>query len=164
MVDGQDKLVGAYPNNVPAQVSWYESYYNAHRTNPSPATITFLTKSYNNGTATVKVKLDLESNIAAGHVLHIILWEDHVSSLGTDWRMVERSLQTKNVTITNANASEEFTADFTLSSTWKLNDLGCTVILQEPTSKVIAQGNATKLDAGNAVTPSSLGKVRALFR
>jgi hypothetical protein len=161
-VDGVIMHRGAYTNNE-QMYNWYMGSFNSRRMVSSPLTITFVHKSYGEGKASVKVKLELEEDLAAGHVCHIVLWENNMSYSGRNYSYVERRLETRNVTITSKSQSEEFSQTFTLDGGWKTADLGVSVFVQDPTGKEIKQGRATMLEAGTSVTPTSLGRVKALF-
>jgi hypothetical protein len=161
-MDGLVQHRGAYTNNE-QMYSWYMGTFNSRTTIPSPLTIDFLHKSYGNNMASVKVKLTLEQSIPAGHVCHIVLWEDNLSYSGRPYRFVERRLATKDVTITGANETQEISTTFALDASWKTTDLGVSVYVQDPNGKEIKQARATKLEAGTSVTPTSLGRVKALF-
>jgi hypothetical protein len=137
--------------------------FNSRRVISSPLTVTFLKNSYGSGKTSVKVKVDLEENIAAGHVCHIVLWETNLSYGGRNYAYVERAQATKNVTVTNKGQSEEFSHEFTLQGTWKVADLGISVLVQNNGTKLVANGRGTKLVSGMAVSPTSLGRVKALF-
>jgi len=163
MFDGADKLVGVYLDDNQMD-QWYRSYYDYHRTIASPLTIAFLSYGYGTDTACVKVRLTLEQDIDSGYACGIVLWEDHVFSLGTDWRFTERAYEPKDVTITKAGETQEFSVSFPLQGNWNTANLGCTVIVQHPGTKVVAQANAIRLVAAVTVTPASLGRVKALYR
>lgn len=162
VMDGYDKLVGAYTNNE-QQYQWYMSYYNVHTNIPSPCTVTFLNAGYGTTTACVKVRLTLEQSLASGHKCHIVLWEKGLTYAGRTYNYVERALATKDVTITNPGQTEDFSNVFTLNAEWVKSNLGVTVIIQNDSTKNIAQGNATMLANAINVAPSSLGRVKAMF-
>lgn len=157
--DGIMSHRGAYPNEQ--NYLWYMSSFNMRRAVKAPLTVTFLQKQYAGGKVMVKVKVDLEEAIAAGHVCHIVLWEDKV---GGHYRFVERAFTTKNVTITGKGQNQEFTHEFTIKSGWKEAELGVSVWVQDPTGKEVKNARAAKLEPGDAVTPTSVGRVKALFR
>lgn len=161
-VDGIIQHRGAYTNNE-QMYQWYMGTFNSRRTVSSPLTVTFLNNSYGSGKTSVKVKVDLDDNIASGHVCHIVLWETNLSYGGRTYAFVERALATKNVTVTNKGQSEEFSHEFTLQGTWKVADLGISVLVQNNSTKAMANGRGTKLVSGMAVAPTSLGRVKALF-
>ncbi len=160
--DGVMSHRGAYTNNE-QMYAWYMSSFNMRRAVKAPLTITYLQKQYAGGKVMVKVKVDLEESIAAGHVCHIVLWETNLSYSGRNFAYVERRATTKDVTVTAANETQEIGTTFTLDGGWKLADLGVSVFVQDPTGKEIKQGRATMLEAGSSVTPTSLGRVKALF-
>jgi hypothetical protein len=161
-VDGTIMHRGAYTNND-QMYNWYMSSFNTRRAVTSPLTIEFLQKSYGNNTAAIKVKLTLEQSIPSGHVCHLVLWEDDMSYGGRTYRFVERRADTKNVTITNANETQEISTVFALDGGWKKADLGVSVFVQDPNGKEIKQGRATMLEVALNVTPTSLGRVKALY-
>lgn len=161
-VDGIIMHRGAYTNNE-QMYNWYMGSFNTRRAVASPLTIEFLQKSCGNYTAVVKVKLTLEQSIPSGHVCHLVLWEDKMSYGGKSFRFVERRADTKNVTITNANETQEISTTFSLDAGWKKADLGVSVFVQDPNGKEIKQGRATMLEAALNVTPTSLGRVKALY-
>ena len=148
---------GAYPEEQNYQ--WYMSSFNVRRTVNAPVAITLLQKQYANGKVMVKVKVDLEENISAGHVCHIILWEDNV---GGHYRFVERAFTTKDLTITSQGQSEEFEHEFTISG-WDEANLGLSVFVQDPVSKEVKNGRAGVLENAYAVEPTSVGRVKALY-
>jgi hypothetical protein len=162
-VDGIIMHRGAYTNNE-QMYAWYMTSFNARRAAKAPLTVTFLQKQYANGKVMVKVKVDLEEAIAAGHVCHIVLWEDNMEYGGRKFRFVERAFTTKNVTITGQGQNEEFTHEFTIQSGWNEANLGISVFVQDPTGKEVKNGRATTLESAYAVTPASVGRVKALFR
>ena len=161
-VDGIIQHRGAYTNNE-QMYNWYMGTFNTRTVIPSPLTIDFIHKSYGNNMASVKVNLKLEQSISAGHVCHIVLWENNLSYSGRNYAYVERRATTKDVTITGANETQEISTTFTLDGGWNTANLGVSVYVQDPTGKEIKQGRATKLEAGTSVAPSSLGRVKALF-
>lgn len=161
-IDGIVMHRGAYTNNE-QMYNWYKGTFDARRLVASPLTIDFVHKSYGTTMASVKVKLTLEQSISAGHVCHIVLWENNLSYSGRNYAYVERRATTKDVTITAANESQEIGTTFTLDGGWKLADLGVSVFVQDPSGKEVKQGRATLLEAGTSVTPTSLGRVKALF-
>ncbi len=154
---------GAYPTNE-QQYLWFMSGFNMRRAVKSPLTVTYLQKQYGGGKVMVKVKVDLEEAIAAGHVCHIVLWEDNMSYGGRNYRFVERAFTTKNVTITGQGQNEEFTHEFTIQAGWNEANLGVSVWVQDPVGKEIKNARATTLESAHAVDPTSVGRVKALFR
>jgi hypothetical protein len=161
--DGIIQHLGAYTNNE-QMYQWYIGTFNSRRTVSSPLAVTILKNSYGNGKASVKVKIDLDDNVASGHLCHIVLWETNLNYGGRNYAFVERALATKNVTVTNKGQSEEFSHEFTLQGSWKVADLGVSVLVQNNSTKLMANGYGTKLVAGMAVAPTSLGRVKALYR
>lgn len=128
----------------------------------SPCTITFLSNSYANNKASVSIKVKLEEALAAGNVVHVVLWEDKVS---VTHRFVERRMATPTpLTITAPNAEQIIKVEFALDPSWAADNLGVTVMVQNESAKTMHQARATKLIEGNAVTPASLGKVKALYQ
>ena len=158
--DGVLLHYGAYTNNE-QMYAWYMGSFNTRRAVKAPLTITFLQKQYAPGKVMVKVKVDLEEAITAGHVCHIVLWEDNV---GGHYRFVERAFTTKNVTITGQGQNEEFAHEFTIQAGWNEANLGISVFVQDPTGKEIKNGRAGLLESAYAVEPTSVGRVKALYR
>lgn len=162
-IDGIVMHRGAYTNEE-QMYTWYMGTFNSRRVMSSPLTITFLQKQYAGGKVMVKVKVDLEQGISAGHVCHIVLWEDNMDYGGRKYRFVERGFATKDVTITGQGQNQEFTHEFAIQSGWKEADLGLSVFVQDPTGKEIKNGRGGKLESAYAVAPTSLGRVKALYR
>lgn len=159
--DGVITVVGGSSNTY----NDYKSMYDYRRMFPSPLTITFLSRSYSENKACVSVKVKLEENLAAGNVCHIVLWEDKVPYGGRDYRFVERAQAPyEAITITNAGQEQIIKREFTLNAGWNKANLGVTAFVQNLTAKDIKNGRAAKLVAGNAVEPSSLGRVKAMFQ
>jgi hypothetical protein len=156
--DGIMSHRGAYPNEQ--NYLWYMSSFNIRRAVKAPLTVTYLQKQYATGKVMVKVKVDLEETITAGHVCHIVLWEDKV---GGHYRFVERAFTTKNVTITGQGQNEEFTHEFTIQAGWNEANLGVSVWVQDPTGKEVKNARAATLESAYAVAPTSVGRVKALF-
>jgi hypothetical protein len=156
--DGVISHRGAPPNEECYQL--YMASFNSRRGNPSPLTIDFIHRSYGENKASVKVKLTLEQSIPEGHLCHIVLWEDKVAN---HYRFVERRAYNEAVTITSANETQEIGTTFTLDSEWNAANLGVSVFVQHLMGKEIKQGRATMLEAGVSVTPTSLGRVKALY-
>lgn len=143
----------------------YNNMYTTRKAVPSPLTVEFLTKSYAGNTACVSVKVRLEESIAEGTVVHIYLWEDRVVGGSHTWRFVQRGYAGyEALTITQPGQEQIIKKTFTLGSTWKRADLGATVIVQRLVAKTIYNGNATKLVEGVGVSPTSLGRVKALYQ
>ena len=162
-IDGIIMHRGAYTNNE-QMYQWYMGSFTSRRAVTSPLSITYINRNYGNGHASVKVKVELEDNISAGHVCHIVLWEDNMDYGGRKYRFVERAYATRDVTITQKGQSDEYSHDFTLDSGWKVADLGISVFVQDATGKEVKNARGTKLIAGSAVSPTSLGRVKGLFR
>lgn len=142
--------------------SQYGAYLNRH-TVSSPCTVTFLANSYSGSHACVKIRVTLTGNVTEGNVVYMILWEDKVSS-GPTWRFVERNMGGYQVLlITQSGQSQDFSKTYTLDGLWNTANLGCTVIVQKLVTHEIFNAGAKKLVAGDAVNPSSLGRVKALF-
>jgi len=161
--DGTGMAVGAYPGNVPQTIAYYMGFYTPAHNNPAYVYVTIIDKSVGGGVASIKFNIYLEQGIASGHVAHIVLWEDHVVVGSTDWRYVERAYTSKNVTISNGGESQLFTHTFTLNGAWNPNNLGISVIIQNPTSKVCANSAAAACVTGTGCAPTSLGRIKALF-
>jgi len=145
----------------------YVADYNTRRVVSAPLTITFLGKTLTTTTAYVKLQVKLEEGLPTGHSVYIALWEDDVTVGGTygstPVRVMERDLATMNLTITNANETQEFEHTFTVDSGWKTGDLGVTVWVQGPNSDAEVHNAAATTCEGAAVSPASLGRVKALF-
>jgi len=157
--DGLISHRGALPT-AEDTYNWYMGSFTSRRGIPSPLTIEFIHRSYGENKASVKVKIKLEQSISEGHLCHIVLWEDKVANW---YRFVERRAANEAVTITNANETQEISTTFTLDSGWNAANLGVSVFVQHLAGKEIKQGRATMLEAGVSVTPTSLGRVKALF-
>lgn len=146
----------------------YVNNYTSRRAVPAPLTVTILTKTLTSTNATVKVRVTLEENLPAGHDIYIVLWEDKVVVGGTYGstavRVLERDLATTALTITNANQTQEFEYVFAVQTGWVAGNLGVTAWVQGPnTDREVHNATAAKfLEA--AVTPASLGRVKALYR
>lgn len=147
--------------------STYLSHYNTRRVISAPLTITVLENNIGSTTAYVKVRVRLEESLPTGHSIYIGLWEDHVVVGGTygntPTRVIERDLVSTSLTITNANQQQDYDNTFTLQSGWKRDDLGVTAWVQGPTSdREVHNACAAKFNT-MAVSPTSLGRVKALF-
>jgi hypothetical protein len=162
-IDGIMMHRGAYTNNE-TQYQWYMSSFNIRRNANPPLVVTFLQKQYTSGKVMVKVEVELLEAISSGHVCHIVLWEDNMDYGGRKYRFVERAFTTKDVTITAQGQKQEFTHEFTIQGGWKEADLGLSVFVQDPTGKEVKNGRAGKLENAYAVSPTSVGRVKALFR
>jgi len=140
----------------------YLAIYNNRKNVASPLSIEFLANSYAGEHASVKVKVKLEENLGEGHVCHVILWEDKVAG---QYNFVERRMaQYEVITIKNANDEQEIKRTFALDGSWNKANLGVSVWVQNYAGKHILNGRATKLVEGVAVTPTSVGRVKALYR
>jgi hypothetical protein len=138
--------------------------YEYWRRTPSPLTIEYLSRSFGGGKASVSVKVKLEESVAEGHSVYVVLWEDNLSYSGRTFHFVERALANpETLTAKNANDEQIIKREFALGSGWNTANLGVSVFVQNPSSKAILQGRATKLAEGVAVTPTSLGRVKALY-
>jgi thiol-disulfide isomerase/thioredoxin len=158
--DGEYRVVGGSTSTY----NNYLSYYDSRRTSPSPLTIEFLSNSYDGTKASVSVEVKLEEAVAEGHVIHVAIWEDDVTS-GRLYNYVERvGASYEPLTATNANDEQIIKREFVLDAGWNKANLGVTVFVQNLVSKAVLQGRATKLSEGVAVVPTSLGKVKTLFR
>jgi hypothetical protein len=140
----------------------YIAIYNNHKNVSSPLTLEFLTNSYEGAHASVSVKVKLEESVAEGHVVHIILWEDKI--LGQYNFCERRMAQYELLTAKNANDEQVVKRTFTLDGSWNKANLGVSAWVQNFAGKQILNGRATKLVEGVAVEPTSLGRVRALYR
>jgi hypothetical protein len=155
--DGTDLIPGGGSGTYAA----YLAMYNNHKNVPSPLSIEILANSYAGEHASVKVKVKLEENLGDGHVCHVILWEDKIAG---QYNFVERAMaQYEVITVKNANDEQEIKRTFTLNASWNKANLGVSVWVQNFAGKRILNGRATKLVEGVAVTPTSLGRVKALF-
>jgi hypothetical protein len=148
----------------------YDNYlllFNTRTVVASPLTVTFLTNSFGEGHASVKVRVRLEEDLPSENVCHVALWETDVVESSETHRYVERAMITRDVTITKANQFQEFSHVFNLESGWKTANLGVTAFVQcntWPNEKLIQNGAAAKLVEGITVAPASLGRVKALYR
>jgi len=145
----------------------YESYLNAYNTRKaisSPLTVTVLSKSLTATHAYLKVRVTLESGVAAGKKVHLFLWEDDVTAGSHTWRFIERAGTTRDLTVTAAAQSQEFEHTFAVESGWKQPDLGFCVLVQDTngTKEVLNACAAAFSDVG--VRPASLGRVKASFQ
>ena len=156
--DGTDFIRGGGSGTYAA----YLGIYNSHKLVPSVLSIEFLTNSYEDTRASVSVKVKLEENVPEGHVVHIILWEDKIAS---QYNFCERRMAQYEVLMAkNANDEQIIKRTFTLDSGWNKANLGVSVWVQNYAGKQILNGRATKLVEGIAVTPTSIGRVKALYR
>jgi len=145
----------------------YLALFNTRKDVAGPLAVTFLTNSFGEGHASVKVRVRLEEDLSAENVCHIALWETDVVESSETHYYVERAMTTKKLTVTKANQKEEFSHVFTLKTEWKTANMGVTAFVQcntWPNEKLIQNGAAVKLVEGVVVAPASLGRVKALFR
>lgn len=145
----------------------YVADYNTRRVISAPMTVAIQEYKLGSDTAYAKVQVGLEENVPAGHTIYIALWEDKVVVGGTYGstavRVMERDLATKALTITNQNQTQVFEHTFNLQSAWKRSDLGVTAWVQGPnTEREVHNAAATKFSS-ISVSPTSLGRVKALF-
>ena len=148
----------------------YDNYvadYNTRRVISAPMTVTILENTLGSTTAYVKVRVALDENVPAGHTIYIGLWEDKVvvgGSYGsTPVRVMERDLAKTSLTITSKGQTQNFEHTFTLQGSWKRADLGVTAWVQGPnTAREVHNASASKCSP-LSVSPSSLGRVKALF-
>jgi len=149
---------------IDGNYSSYMSAYNKHRGNPSPLTITFLSKSYGGDKACVSIRVKLEKDITEGHVCHIVLWEDKVQAGSHTWRFTEREMPSyEAIVIKKRGEVQTIKRTFSLQGGWKRAGLGVSAFVQKLAGKQVLNGRATKLVEGIAVAPTSLGRVKALF-
>jgi hypothetical protein len=145
----------------------YVADYNTRRVISAPLTLTFVEKSLTSSTAYVKVQVKLESSLPTGHTIYMGLWEDDVVVGGTygstPVRVMERDLATTNLTISNANETQNFEYTFNTQSSWKADELGVTVWVQGPNSDAEVHNAAAGTFDNAAIAPTSLGRVKALF-
>ena len=145
----------------------YVADFNARHPISAPLTVTFLSKKLGSDTAYVKVHVALEQSLPAGHTIYIGLWEDNVVVGGTygstPVRVLERDLATTDLTISSSNQTQDFEYTFNTQTTWVPANLGVTAWVQGPTSeREVHNAAAGKFD-NVAVSPTSLGRVKAIF-
>ncbi len=148
----------------------YDNYvadYNTRRVIPAPLTVAVLEITLGSDTAYVKVQVTLDDNLPAGHTIYVGLWEDKVVVGGTygstPVRVMERDLASTSLTITNKSQTQIFEHTFTVQSSWKRADLGVTAWVQGPnTEREVHNAIAAKFNT-LSISPSSLGRVKALF-
>lgn len=147
--------------------NYVADYLQRHNT-PAPLTVTVLSKSLTSTTAYVKVRVTLEQNLPAGHDCYIGLWEDYVVVGGTYGstavRVLERDLAQKQITITNAGQSQDFEHTFSVQSGWKQIDMGFTAWVQGPNTEPECHGAVAAKFTGVGVSPTSLGRVKVMYR
>lgn len=130
-------------------------------------TVTIQENTLGENTSYVKVQVALEASLPSGHMLYIGLWEDKVVVGGTygstPVRVLERDLYSTPVTISNSNQTQVFEHTFNITAGWKRADLGITAWVQGPNSDAEVHNAASKQFNTMGVSPSSLGRVKALF-
>jgi hypothetical protein len=145
----------------------YLADYNTRRVVSAPLTVTFLEKKLGSNTARVKVQVKLADNLPTGHTIYIGLWEDKVVVGGTygsaPVRVMERDLATTGLTVTSANQTQDFEYTFTTQSGWVSENLGVTAWVQGSSSDPEVHNAAAGKFDNVAVSPTSLGRVKALF-
>jgi hypothetical protein len=161
VMDGTERVVGGSSRTYGEFLAIYESRHNVS----SPLEVEFEANSYAGTHASVKVKVKLEENLAEGHVCHVVLWEDKLSYGGRTYRFVERRMaQYEVLLIRNKGQTQTIKRTFTLDAGWNKANLGVSAFVQKFGTRGILNGRATKLVEGVAVEPTSLGRVRALYR
>lgn len=161
VIDGTERVVGGSSGTYNQFLSIYEN----RRKVTSPLEVEFEANSFAGTHASVKVKVKLEENLAEGHVCHVVLWEDKLSYGGRTYRFVERRMaQYEVLTIKNKGQTQTIKRTFTLDAGWNKANLGVSAFVQKFATRDILNGRATKLVEGVAVEPTSLGRVRALYR
>ncbi|NIT37030.1 MAG: hypothetical protein GTN49_11125 [candidate division Zixibacteria bacterium] len=145
----------------------YVADYNTRRVISAPLTVTIPERKLGSSTAYAKVRVALEENLPAGHTIYVGLWEDKVVVGGTygttPVRVMERDLATTSLTIASKGQTQNFEHTFTLQGSWKRADLGLTAWVQGPNTGREVHNAATVKLSGSSVSPSSLGRVKALF-
>jgi len=145
----------------------YVNDYLSRRAVSAPLRVEVVQKTLTSTTAYVKVKVTLEESLPAGHDIYIGFWEDYVVVGGTygntPVRVLERDLATTALTITNPGQSQEFEYTFSASG-YKQNDLGFTAWVQGPNTDPECHGAVAAKFVSSAVSPSSLGRVKIMFR
>lgn len=145
----------------------YLALINTRKAVPSPLTVTFLKNSFGGGHASVRVRVRLEENLDSDNLCHITLWETDVVESSETHRYVERAMATEALTVKKAGRVQEFSHTFDLESGWNTAKMGVTAFVQcttWPDEKLIQNGAAAKLVEGIGVAPTSLGRVKALYR
>jgi len=146
----------------------YVADYNTRRAISGPLSVTFLNQTLGSNTAYVKVHVVLEQSVPAGHTIYIGLWEDKVVVGGTygstPVRVLERDLASTSLTISSPSQTQDFEYTFNIQSGWKRADLGITAWVQGPTSDGEAHNAVAAKFNTTGVAPSSLGRVKALFK
>jgi len=145
----------------------YLQFFNTRKVVPSPLTVTFLKHSYGGGRASVRVRVRLEEDLDPANLCHVTLWETDVVESSETHRYVERAMKTADLTITKSGQVQEFSYTFTLDGGWNVEKLGVTAFVQcttWPDEKLIQNGAAAALAEGIGIAPTSLGRVKALYR
>lgn len=159
--DGIQREIGGSSGTYNAYLNIYNNRHNVS----SPVEVEFEANSYEGTHASVKVKVKLEEDLAEGHVCHVVLWEDKLSYGGRTYRFVERRMaQYEILMITKKGQTQTIKRTFTLEAGWNKANLGVSAFVQKFATRDILNGRATKLVAGVSVEPTSLGRVRALYR
>lgn len=147
--------------------STYLSHYNTRKVISAPMTVTIMENTLGTNTAYVKVRVALEASLPSGHSLYIGLWEDKVVVGGTygstPVRVLERDLYSAAVTISSSSQTQVFEHTFNVSAGWKRADLGITAWVQGPNTDAEVHNATSDKFNTTAVTPSSLGRVKAIF-
>jgi hypothetical protein len=138
----------------------FETNYNTRHALSSPLTVTLLSKSLTSTEAKMTVRVTLAEAGPAGLKVYIFLWEDNVGN----WRYVERAYTTKDLTVTASGQTEDFSHTFTVEGGWVQNNMGFTVLVQAPSSPLEVRNAFTAKFVNVGVEPSSLGRVKTLFR
>ena len=122
----------------------------------------------NSSSAYAKIHVALESAVPAGHTIYLGCWEDLVVVGGTygstPVRYLERGLATTALTIAGGGQTQDFEYTFPVSG-WNIANVGVTAWVQGPNTDAEVHGAvATKLLDTTAITPTSLGRVKASFQ
>ncbi len=158
VIDGTERVPGGSSGTYGQFLATYEN----RRKVSSPVEVKFEANSYAGTHVSVKVKVKLEENLAEGHVCHVVLWEDKV---GGNYRFVERRMaQYELITVSKKGQAQTIRRTFTLGAGWNKANLGVSAFVQKFATREILNGRATKLVAGVAVEPTSLGRVKTLYR
>ncbi len=160
VMDGTEKV----PGGTSGTYSQFLAIYENRRKVSSPVEVEFEANSYAGTHASVKVKVKLEEDLAEGHVCHVVIWEDKVVSDKT-YRFVERRMaQYELITVSKKGQAQTIRRTFTLGAGWNKANLGVSAFVQKFATREILNGRAAKLVEGVAVEPTSLGRVKTLFR
>jgi hypothetical protein len=160
--DGWDRLLGGWTNNETAY-NYFLNKYNQHKAVSAPCSVTYLANGYSGTNAYCKVNIYLDESIPANSVVNFVLWEDNLTYNGKAWEYVERLYQTQTLTISNAGQAQVINKNFTLNPSWVTSNCGFSVWVQDP-SKNVLNGRAVKLAVGTNAVPTSLGRVKGLFK